>query len=60
MAELGRLLRKSPEWFLYGEDEFEPGVKDARYEELLARVKLIETKLQKIFEALQLQPPESQ
>ena len=60
LAELGQLLRKTSEWFLYGEDEYDPTGKDARYDDLLARMKLIEYQQREILEALKLQPPASQ
>jgi len=59
-AELSQLLRKTSEWFLYGEDEYDPTGKDARYDDLLARMKLIEYQQREILEALKLQPPASQ
>jgi transcriptional regulator with XRE-family HTH domain len=59
--ELSQLLRKPTVWFLYG-DEPDDSIEEikTRFDELLARVKLIEYQQREILEALKLPPLESQ
>ncbi len=55
--ELSRLLRKSSEWFLYGE-EADSTVED-RYEMLLERLGQVEAQQQELLEALRARLPEA-
>lgn len=59
-AELGQLLRKTSEWFLYGDEEQEEGgAAQVRYMELLKRLGEVESQQQEILEALRKRLPES-
>ena len=55
-AELSQLLRKTSEWFLYGDEP--DSTTEGRYEELLERLGQVEAQQQEILEALR-PPPES-
>jgi len=60
MSELSRLLKKSSEWFLYGDEEQEEGgVAQVRYMELLKRLGEVESQQQEILEALRSRLPGS-
>jgi transcriptional regulator with XRE-family HTH domain len=50
MAELGQLLRKTSEWFLYGDEADQET--ESRYEMLLKRLGDVESQQQEILEAL--------
>ena len=54
MAELGVLLRKTSEWFLYGDES--DSTTEGRYEELLERLGQVEAQQQEILEALRPRP----
>ena len=56
-AELGQLLRKTSEWFLYGDvEESFPTIDTSRYDELLTRLAELETQQLEILEALRRLP----
>jgi transcriptional regulator with XRE-family HTH domain len=56
-AELSQLLRKSSEWFLYGEEA--DSTAEDRYEMLLERLGQVEAQQQELLEALRARLPEA-
>jgi len=56
IAELGMLLRKTSEWFLYGDEP--DSTTETRYEELLKRLGQVEAQQQELLEALRSRLPE--
>jgi transcriptional regulator with XRE-family HTH domain len=56
-AELSRLLKKTSEWFLYGDEP--DSTTETRYEELLERLGQVEAQQQELLEALRSLLPES-
>ena len=56
-AELGQLLRKTSEWFLYGDEP--DSTTETRYQELLERLGQVEAQQQELLEEVRSRLPES-